>query len=81
MASVGQTVRNVRTNYEIFQWTKSDPEKLSKSLQILPICVSIALDGGNIVKSKTKVIFTYIAFKENPDNPEQNLIAEIINQL
>ncbi len=67
--------------YKRYQKTKSDPEELLKTLGILPNSVGIVLDGGNIVKSKTKVIITSKVFKENPDYPERNLIAEIKNQL
>lgn len=63
------------------QSTKSDPAKVCEAIGITPNKVSIVLDGGNVVKSKNKVILTTKVFKENPNYPEHNLIAEIRNQL
>jgi agmatine deiminase len=61
--------------------TKSNSEAMCDIIGIVPNRVSIVLDGGNIVKHKKKVILTTKVLKENPDYPEQNLIAEIKNQL
>ena len=64
-----------------YQKTKSDSENLVKTLGIRADRVNILLDGGNVVKSKSKVIVTSKVFKENPDYPAQDLIEEIKNQL
>ena len=63
------------------QPTKSDPAKVCDEIGIFPNRVNIVLDGGNIVKSKSKVILTTKVFKENPNYREHNLIAEIRSQL
>lgn len=63
------------------QYSKTDPSKVYNEIGIVPNKVNIVLDGGNIVKSKHKVIITTKVFKENPNYPEQNLITEIKNQL
>ena len=39
------------------------------------------MDGGNVIKSKNKVILRTKIFKENPNYPKHNLIAEIKKQL
>jgi agmatine deiminase len=61
--------------------TRTDPIKVCNEIAIVPNKVDIVLDGGNVVKSKTKAILTTKVFKENPYYPEHNLIAEIKNQL
>jgi len=64
-----------------YQATKSDQKAICNEIGIIPNKVSIVLDGGNVIKCKTKAILTTKVFKENPDYPEHNLIAEIKNQL
>jgi len=64
-----------------FANTKSNSEEVCTKIGITPNRVSIILDGGNIVKHKKKVILTSKVFKDNPDYPEHNLVAEIKNQL
>ncbi len=63
------------------QHTKTDPSNIYNDIGIIPKKVNIVLDGGNIVKSKSKAILTTKVFKENPNYPEHNLISEIKNQL
>lgn len=63
------------------QPTKTDPAKVYNEIGIVPNKLSIVLDGGNVVKCKSKAIITTKVFRENPDYPEHNLIAEIKNQL
>lgn len=63
------------------QPTKTDPETVYNQIGIVPNKVNIVLDGGNVVKSKTKAIITTKIFKENPEYQEHSLIAEIKNQL
>jgi agmatine deiminase len=63
------------------QPTKSDPAAVCAQIGLTPNKVTIVLDGGNVVKSKRKVILTTKVFKENAGYPEHNLIAEIKNQL
>ena len=63
------------------QYSKTDPSKVYNEIGIFPNKVNIVLDGGNVVKSKNKVITTTKVFKENPNYREQNLITEIKNQL
>lgn len=63
------------------QHSRTDPSKVYNEMGIVPNIVNIVLDGGNVVKSKNKVIITTKVFKENPNYPEQNLITEIKNQL
>lgn len=63
------------------QPTKTDPAKVYNEIGIIPNKVNIILDGGNVVKCKSKAILTTKVFRENPDYPEHNLIAEIKNQL
>ena len=64
-----------------YQLTKSDQKAICKEIEIIPNKVSIVLDGGNVVKCNTKAILTTKVFRENPEFPEHNLIAEIKNQL
>ena len=59
------------------QLTKTDPEIVCLKLGIIPDKANIILDGGNIVKSSTKVIITTKVFKDNPDFVENDLIAAI----
>ena len=61
--------------------TKSDQKTVCEEIGIVPNKVSIILDGGNVVKCKTKAILTTKVFKENSGYPEHNLIAEIKNLL
>lgn len=63
------------------QHSRTDPSKVYNEMGIVPNKVNIVLDGGNVVKSKNKVIITTKVFKENHNYPEQNLITEIKNQL
>ena len=63
------------------QATKSNPAKICYEIGVVPNRINIVLDGGNVVKSKTKAILTTKIFKENPGYPEYNLISEIRNQL
>jgi agmatine deiminase len=64
-----------------YQKTKSDPELVTKPMGIQPEKVSILLDGGNVVKSKTKVIITSKVFIENPGYTEILLIEGLKKQL
>lgn len=64
-----------------YESTKTNPKLICEEIGIVPNKVSIVLDGGNIVKCKTKAILTSKVFKDNPDYPEFNLIPEIRNQL
>lgn len=63
------------------QLTKTDPEIVCLKLGIIPDKANIILDGGNIVKSSTKVIITTKVFKDNTDFVENDLIAAIKNHL
>lgn len=67
--------------FKKYEHTKTDAKSVCDELGIVANKVSIVLDGGNIVKSKTKAILTSKVFKENPNYPEHNLINEIKNQL
>ncbi len=64
-----------------YSGTKSHPNEICENIGMVPKRVSIVLDGGNIVKHKKNVILTSKVFKENPNYPEQNLIAEVKSQL
>jgi len=64
-----------------YRRTKSDSDQICEKMGIVPNRVTIVLDGGNVVRSKKKVILTTKIFKENPGYPGQNLVAEIKNQL
>jgi agmatine deiminase len=57
--------------------TKTDPEKVCHKLGIQTDKTDIVLDGGNIVKTKTKAILTSKIFKENRNYSEDDLIAKI----
>ncbi len=64
-----------------YQSTKTDSNIVCNEIGVTANKVNIVLDGGNIVKSKTKAILTTKVFKENSTYPEHNLITEIKNQL
>ena len=64
-----------------YRKTKTDQNIVCEEIGIVPSRVSIILDGGNIVKCKSKVILTTKVFKENSIFPEYDLITEIKNQL
>lgn len=55
----------------------SDPDPICRKLGIHAQKTDIILDGGNVVRSKTKVIMTSKIFKENPHYSENKLIEEI----
>ena len=55
----------------------TDAEPICKSIKQNFIKSKIKLDGGNIVKSKNKVIISEIIFQENPKLKKDELIAEI----
>lgn len=67
--------------YKKYQKTISNQEEVCNEINLFPNKFSISLDGGNVVKSNSKVIMTTKIFKENPNYLEQNLINEIRNQL
>ncbi|HEY5408847.1 MAG TPA: agmatine deiminase family protein [Ginsengibacter sp.] len=64
-----------------YQPTRTDQKIICEEIGLVPNKVAIVLDGGNVVKCKTKAILTTKVFKENNGYPEHNLIAEIKNQL
>lgn len=64
-----------------YQPTRTDQKIIYEEIGLVPNKVAIVLDGGNVVKCKTKAILTTKVFKENNGYPEHNLIAEIKNQL
>ncbi len=64
-----------------YQHTRTDPKGIYSEIKIFPNKIDIVLDGGNIVKCKTKAITTDKIFKENPDYLKNDLIAEIKNKL
>jgi len=61
--------------------TITNTDEVCNAINLVPHRVSIVLDGGNIVKSKNRVIVTNKVFKENPSFAENALIAEIRSQL
>lgn len=61
--------------------SRSDVKHVDKVNGITPIFSDINLDGGNVVMYGNKAIITDRIFSENPEWPEENLIAELANLL
>jgi agmatine deiminase len=60
---------------------KTNPLKLHQQLNINPIISNLNIDGGNIVKYKSKAIMTDKIFFENPEIEKDKLIEVIKNLL
>ena len=60
-----------------YRKTITDTSKVCKSIGIKPIVSDIKIDGGNVVKSRTKVVMTDRIFKENPGYTEETLLKKI----
>ncbi len=56
---------------------RTDAAKACKGIGIKPEVSSVKLDGGNVVRSKTKAILTRRIFTENPGYSKERLIAEL----
>lgn len=65
------------TGKEEYEKSKSIPKIVCYKNHFEPIFSEINIDGGNVVKSKTKVILTDRIFSENPTFQKQ----ELVNQL
>jgi agmatine deiminase len=65
------------------KWSKtiSDVDAICKELGIEPIKSKIILDGGNIVRSRNKVIITERVFIDNPNYERRKLIYELYELL
>ena len=57
--------------------TISNTDAICKQIGIETIESNIVLDGGNVIKSKNKVILTERIFKENPGYERKQLIKEL----
>ena len=64
-----------------YRRTKTDPAGACRVIGIKAAQLDIKIDGGNIVKSRTKVILTERIFSENPRSPKYKLLSEIKNKL
>ena len=60
---------------------KTDPSKVCEAIGIKSIISDIKIDGGNIVRSKTKAIVTDRIFSENPNYSKKRLLKEIARLL
>lgn len=65
------------------KWIKtiSDVDQICEAIKIMPLKSTIKLDGGNVVRTKNKVILTDKIFSENPSISEKDLINELKNVL
>jgi|ERR1035437_2776457 agmatine deiminase len=65
------------------KWKKtiSDVDAICKAIDLSPTKSDILLDGGNLIKSKDKVIISERVFIENPNYSRKNLIKELENFL
>lgn len=61
------------------KWTKtiSDVDRICKDIGIETVKTSIILDGGNIIRTKNKVIMTDRVFIDNPNYDRRQLIREL----
>lgn len=57
--------------------TITNTTKVCQAIGIKPLLSDIRLDGGNLIKSKTKVVLTSRVFSENPEYSKRALLAEI----
>lgn len=57
--------------------TITEASKACKSIGIKPVISDIKIDGGNIVRSKTKVIMTERIFSENPHYQRNRLLEKL----
>ena len=57
--------------------TITDASKTCEAARIKPMISNIKIDGGNIVRSKTKVIMTKRILSENPHYQEKKLISRL----
>lgn len=60
-----------------YRETITDAKKTCEVIGIKPVISDIKIDGGNIVRSKTKVIMTERIFSENPRYPENELLKKL----
>ena len=60
-----------------YKRTKTDPVKACEAIKIKPIMSNIKIDGGNVVRSRTKVIMTERIFAENPGFTKNKIIEEL----
>lgn len=65
------------------KWSKtiSNVDTICKGLGIVPIKSKIILDGGNVVRTKNKVIITERVFIDNPSYNRKKLISELYELL
>lgn len=64
-------------NYKKWRKTISDVNGICKAIDLKPSKSDILVDGGNVVRSKDKVIMCDKVFKENPGWEEKKLIKEL----
>ncbi len=60
-----------------FRHLKTNPEKVCSAINISAIKTKIILDGGNVVRSKKKIILTDKIFIDNKWIPKRNLLNEL----
>jgi len=60
-----------------YRKTIADASEVCKSIGIKPMVSDIKIDGGNVVKSRTKVVMTDRIFKENPEYAKDALLKKI----
>lgn len=61
--------------------TISDVDPICNAIEIKPVKSRIKLDGGNVIRSKTKAILTDKIFSENPSIAEKDLLNELKSTL
>ncbi|MBA9078202.1 agmatine deiminase family protein [Rufibacter quisquiliarum] len=61
--------------------TISDVDAICATMGVVPVKSPIVLDGGNVIRSKYKVIMCDKVFRENPSVPEKRLIKELSEYL
>ena len=67
--------------FKKYQHIRTIPQEVCNETGINFDKVNVVLDGGNVVKSKTKAILTDKIFKDNPEYSEENLIKSITDNL
>jgi len=57
--------------------TRTNPEKVCKTIGIKPVISDIILDGGNVVRCGDKVIMTWQVFNDNPAYSQEELESKL----
>ena len=60
-----------------YQKSISDTDRICKAINLMPKKSKLVVDGGNVIRTKSKVIMCDKVFKENPDITEKELIRQL----